>query len=118
MQKNYELTVKADTLLDLKGKLTAVVGDTVSINASSIVLDATKKITLSVGGSSIVITNGNIYIWGPPPTQIDTATGGPDPAASADLQDVADAGHRRSGRSAQLARAPQTARRRRSTRSP
>ncbi len=92
VQKNYELTVKADTLLDLNGKLTAVVGDTVSINASSIVLDATKKITLSVGGSSIVITNGNIYIWGPPPTQIDTATGGPDPAASAELQDVADAG--------------------------
>jgi uncharacterized protein involved in type VI secretion and phage assembly len=91
VEKNYELTVKADTLLDVKGKLTAVVGDTVSINAASIVLDATKKITLKVGGSSIVITNGNIYIWGPPPTQIDTANGGPDPAASATLQDVAGA---------------------------
>ena len=91
--KNYELTVgtssgKGDMLLDLKRNMITVAQGDISLNASNIVLEAAKKITLKVGASSIVLTDGNIYIFGPPPTHIDTTNGSPDKAADAQLQGV------------------------------
>jgi len=91
VEKNYELTVKADTSLDLEGKLTAIVGKKLSLNAPSIVLEASEKLTLKVGGSSIVITPGNVYIFGVGGTHIDQLTGGPDNIDHADMQPVSDA---------------------------
>ncbi len=90
VQKNYELTVKADTLLDLEGKLTAVVFDAASLAADSIVLQATTKITLKVGGSSIVIAPAAIYLNGPV-LHHNAGDGGAGTASSATLQNVADA---------------------------
>lgn len=90
VQKNYELTVKADTLLDLEGKLSAVVMDAASLAADSIVLQATTKITLKVGGSSIVLTPCAIYLNGPV-LHHNAGDGGADSAASVTLQNVADA---------------------------
>lgn len=65
VDKNYQLTVKGDTSLDLKGKLTAVVKGAASIGASSLVLEATSQITLKVGASWIVITPCGVYVNGP-----------------------------------------------------
>ena len=93
VSQNYELTVgtssgKGDMLLDLKRNMITVAQGDISLNASSIVLEAVKKITLKVGASSIVLTDGNIYIFGPPPTHIDTTNGSPDKASDAQLHGV------------------------------
>jgi uncharacterized protein involved in type VI secretion and phage assembly len=89
VENNYELTVKKDTLLDLEQNLTAVVKQAVSINGASIVLEASQKITLKVGSSSIVLTPCAIYIQGPMHNE-NCGDGGADSAASATLQNLMD----------------------------
>jgi hypothetical protein len=96
-EKNYELTVKGDGLFDFEKNWQIGVNNQASLKAGSIVLDAATQITLKVGGSSIVITNGNIFIWGPPPTMIDTTPGAPASAPKPTLQNVADAATADSG---------------------
>jgi uncharacterized protein involved in type VI secretion and phage assembly len=84
-----ELTVKGDTQLDLKGKWTTVVGGDYSLNASNIVLEASQKLTLKVGGSTVVLNPCGVYVDGP---MIYLQSGGPAGTASdATMKDVADA---------------------------
>lgn len=90
VEKNYELTVKADTLLDLEGKLTAVIGGKASIAADDIVLQATTKITLKVGSSTIVVTPAAIFLNGPV-LHHNAGDGGAESADSVTLQNVGDA---------------------------
>ena len=61
---DYDLHVKKGTNLALDGGCSISVGDktTLSMHAGSIVIDASKKITLSVGGASIVMVPGQIFI--------------------------------------------------------
>jgi uncharacterized protein involved in type VI secretion and phage assembly len=65
VEKNLSLAVKKDIMISGKGGLIADLADVVSFDGSSIVLTATKKITLKVGGSWIVITPAGVFSNGP-----------------------------------------------------
>jgi type VI secretion system secreted protein VgrG len=92
---NFDLHVKKGTNLALDGGCSISVGDkgTLSMHAGSIVIDATKKITLSVGGASIVIVPGQIFIAplddlkisGPGDAPVPAAAHEPNPPDRADL---------------------------------
>jgi hypothetical protein len=94
---NYDLHVKKGTNLALDGGCSISVGDkgTLSMHAGSIVIDATKKITLSVGGASIVMVPGQIFIAplddlkisGPGDAPIPAAVHKPNPPDLADRGD-------------------------------
>jgi uncharacterized protein involved in type VI secretion and phage assembly len=86
-ENNYELTVKKDTILDLQQDLTTVVKGTVSVNAASLVLEATKKLTLKVGSNSIVITPIAIYLNGSLLNH-NSGDGSPDSSVNGVLQDL------------------------------
>jgi uncharacterized protein involved in type VI secretion and phage assembly len=89
IDKDQQLTVKGDTHFDLKGDWIGVVGGTLSLNAGTIVIEASQKLTLKVGGSTVVLNPSGVYIDGP---LIHNQNGGPaDTAADAKMKDVADA---------------------------
>jgi uncharacterized protein involved in type VI secretion and phage assembly len=86
---DQQLTVKGDTHFDLKGDWIGVVGGKLSLNAGTIVIEASQKLTLKVGGSTVVLNPCGVYIDGP---LIHNQNGGPaDTAADATIKDVADA---------------------------
>ncbi len=89
VEKNYELTIKGNTQIDVKGDLTEVIRGQWSHGANEIVLEATKKITLKVGASWVVIDPCGVYITGP---MVYINSGG-DPGARGALkmQDITDA---------------------------
>jgi type VI secretion system secreted protein VgrG len=89
VEKDYELTVKGDVKADLKGALTAVIKGDVSISMNSLVIEATQKITLKVGGSFIVIDPCEVHLNGC--NVYKTPSGSADGAASVTLQNIADA---------------------------
>ena len=89
VEKDYQLTVKGDTSLDFKGKLTAVVDGVASIGADTVVIEATNKITLKVGGSFIVLGPCGVYIKGP--LIYENSGGSPDSSAAVTMLDVGDA---------------------------
>jgi uncharacterized protein involved in type VI secretion and phage assembly len=82
----YQLTTKGDVKLDLKKNLAAVVGSTISLNGTTIVLEAMQKITLKVGPSSIVISACGINLLGP---IVDSQLSG-DPEQAMDLKAMKD----------------------------
>jgi type VI secretion system secreted protein VgrG len=89
VDKNYQLSVKANTQLDLKGDCFAVVGGALSVNASTIVMEAKTKLTLKVGCSTIVLNAGGIYLDAP---MIYKQCSGPaDQAKDLNMVDIADA---------------------------
>jgi hypothetical protein len=79
VELGYQLRVKRDTELDLKGNCIGVVGGTLSLSASEIVLQASKKITLKVSGSTLVLNSAGHYFDGP---VIKKQEGGPAGTAS------------------------------------
>ena len=85
----YQLSVKDKTQLDLQNDCAAVVQGVLSLSADSIVLQAAQKITLKVGGSTIVVDSGGPWLDGPlvPLQQM----GSPDSALSVTIKDIADA---------------------------
>ena len=90
VEKDYEITVKGNVRADLEKNVTAVIKGDVSVAVNSLVLEATEKITLKVGQSSIVIDHCSIYINAP--SMIYENSGGSATGASAvTLQNVADA---------------------------
>ncbi len=89
VEKDYELTVKGDVQADIKGALKAVIKGDVSISMNSLVIEATQKITLKVGGSFIVIDPSEVHLNGC--NVYKTPSGSADSAASVTLQNVADA---------------------------
>jgi uncharacterized protein involved in type VI secretion and phage assembly len=89
VDKGYQLTVKGDTQLHLEGNASAIVGSTLSLNAGAVVIEAAEKLTLKVGGSTVVLNPAGVYIDGP---MIYKQGGGPaDSAAALNMTDVADA---------------------------
>lgn len=89
VDKDQQLTVKGDTQFDLKGDWINVVGGKLSLNATTIVIEASQKLTLKVGGSTVVLNPCGVYHDGP---LIPNQGGGPaDSAADAKIKDVADA---------------------------
>lgn len=88
--KDYELTVKGDVRADLQKSLTAVIKGEVSIALDSLVIEATKKITLKVGQSFIVIDPCEIWI-NAPAMIYENSGGSPDKALAVTMQNVADA---------------------------
>jgi uncharacterized protein involved in type VI secretion and phage assembly len=86
---DQQLTVKGNTHFDLKGDWINVVGGKLSLNAGTIVIEASQKLTLKVGGSTVVLNPCGVYVDGP---LIHNQNGGPaDTAADATINDVADA---------------------------
>jgi uncharacterized protein involved in type VI secretion and phage assembly len=84
-----QLTVKGDTQFDLKGDWINVIGGKLSLNAGTIVIEASQKLTLKVGSSTVVLNPCGVYLDGP---MIYHQSGGPaDSAADAQIKDVADA---------------------------
>jgi type VI secretion system secreted protein VgrG len=97
---DYQLTVKGDTQFALKGGWTTVVGGNLSLNAGTIVIEASQKLTLKVGGSTVVLNACGVYLDG---AMIYNQCGGPaDSAADAHMKDVADASKADPGEPAQL----------------
>jgi type VI secretion system secreted protein VgrG len=82
----YQLTNKGDAKLNVKKNLAAVVDGTISLNATTIVLEAMQKITLKVGTSSIVISACGINMLGP---MVDSQLSG-DPEKAMDLKAMKD----------------------------
>jgi uncharacterized protein involved in type VI secretion and phage assembly len=86
---DHQLTVKGDTQFNLKGDWINVVGGNLSLNAGTIVIEASQKLTLKVGGSTVVLNPCGVYLDG---AMIYNQCGGPaDAAADAHIKDVADA---------------------------
>ena len=89
VEKEAQLTVKADTANDLQANQGTIVGQTATLNATKIVLEAQAKITLKVGGSFVVIDPCGVSISGPL-VKINSG-GSPDSAADLEFVDPADA---------------------------
>ncbi len=87
--KQYQLSVKGDTQFDLKSNWLAVVGGALSLNADAVVIEAGCKMTLKVGGSTIVMNPAGVYIDGPMIYQ--QCNGSADQAQDLSITDVADA---------------------------
>jgi uncharacterized protein involved in type VI secretion and phage assembly len=85
----YQLTVKKDFLLDVEQNYSAIIKGNLSINAKNIVLEASQKITLRVGQSTLVLSPSTHYLDGP---MICKQQDGPaDPVPDLTFQNVADA---------------------------
>jgi uncharacterized protein involved in type VI secretion and phage assembly len=90
VDKDYELTVKGNVRAELEKNLTAVIKGDVSIALNSLVIEATKKITLKVGQSFIVIDPCEIHIKAP--AMIYENSGGtPGTASAVVMQNILDA---------------------------
>ena len=87
----YQLTVKKDMLLDIEKNLSGIVKETLSFNAKNIVIEASQKITLMVGQSTLVLSPSTHYLDGP---MICKQQDGPaDPTPDLTFQNVVDATH-------------------------
>ena len=77
------MNVVKDMLVSLEANLSAEVAEVASLSAGSIVLEATNKITLKVGGNWIVISPAGVFANG----QIvgDNSGGSPDTATVVQL---------------------------------
>lgn len=89
VDKELQLSVTGKTTVNAEADCTVLVGGKMSLNATTIVLEASTKISLKVGCSSIVINSAGVYIDGP---IIYKQCGGPvESASDATITDVADA---------------------------
>ena len=89
VDEKYQLSVKSDTAFDLQGDHSTSVGGTASLNAQSVVIEASQKITLKVGSSFVVVDPAGVQISGPM-VQINSG-GSPDNTSDVDLTDPRDA---------------------------
>ena len=89
VDKAYDLTVKADTILDLQGKRQTIVGGASTLNAQSVIIEAPIKITLKVGGSFVVLDPAGVYINGA--MVLINSGGSPGVTTNADVTDPIDA---------------------------
>jgi Rhs element Vgr protein len=64
IEKDLNLTVVGQTVLDLEANAALMVKGAASLNAAKIVLEARQKISLKVGGNAIVIDSSGITIIG------------------------------------------------------
>jgi len=64
IEKNYNLDVKKDMLVSSGKDINVSAAEVASVNADTIVLEASSKITLKVGGNFIVITPAGVSIKG------------------------------------------------------
>jgi uncharacterized protein involved in type VI secretion and phage assembly len=86
VEKDYQLHVKNDTNVNLENNCNINVGGAASLTVGSFVLSATKKISLVVGSSSIVIDPGGIYLTGP--MIYENSGGSPDLAADVTIDPI------------------------------
>jgi uncharacterized protein involved in type VI secretion and phage assembly len=89
VDKGYQLTVKTDTIFDLQGNHATIVGASSTLNARDVVIEAPLKITLKVGGSSVVLDPAGVWIQGP---LVNINSGGaPGTTADVEVTDPVDA---------------------------
>jgi Rhs element Vgr protein len=89
MDAAMQLSVKADVAFDFQAKWNSVVGTEATINAQKVVLEASQKITLKVGGSFIVVDPAGVFIKG---TMVQINSGGsPDSTSDVTITDPEDA---------------------------
>ncbi len=90
VDKGYQITVTNDTIFDFKGNHTSIVGGGTTLNATSVTVEASMKITLKVGSSFVVIDPAGVFIKGAM-VQINSG-GSPDSTSNADVTEPNDAG--------------------------
>lgn len=81
-----QVSVKGDVTFDFQANLTAIMGDSARFNAKEVVVEASQKITLKVGGSFVVVDPAGVYIKGAM-VQINSG-GSPGSTSSADVTDA------------------------------
>lgn len=81
-----QVSVKGDVTFDFQANLTAIMGDSAKFNAKEVVIEASQKITLKVGGSFVVVDPAGVYIKGAM-VQINSG-GSPGSTSSADVTDA------------------------------
>ncbi len=64
IEKDYELKVKNDMMVDGEGNLYASLEKDINFSGDNVVIEATSKITLKVGGNFVVITPAGVSIKG------------------------------------------------------
>ncbi|MBV9783023.1 MAG: type VI secretion system tip protein VgrG [Acidisphaera sp.] len=89
VDKGYQLSVTSDTVFNLQGNHTEVVGQTLSLKGMSVVIEGSTKLSLVVGGSFVVISPSGVAITGPM-VQINSG-GSADSAATASVTAPTDA---------------------------
>jgi len=85
----YQLTVKKDMQTSVEGDCSAVIKGNFSLNAQNIVLEASQKLTLKVGSSTVVMNAGGVYIDGA--MVYKQCSGQADSAADLNMQTIMDA---------------------------
>ncbi len=59
-----QISVKADVAFDYQAKWSNIIGTEATINAQSVVIEASQKITLKVGGNFVVVDSAGVWIKG------------------------------------------------------
>lgn len=90
VDKGFTLSVKKNTLFDLEGNHSLMVGKGLQVSAGTVVVEASQKITLKVGGSFVVLDPAGVFIKGAM-VQINSG-GSPSSAGDVEVQDPLDAG--------------------------
>jgi hypothetical protein len=86
----FQLTVKADTAFDLQAKYSTIVGTSATLNAQTVVIEASQKITLKVGASFVVVDPAGVFLNG---AMVNINSGGsPGSTIDATMTDPLDAG--------------------------
>ncbi|MCC6716250.1 MAG: type VI secretion system tip protein VgrG [Acetobacteraceae bacterium] len=84
-----QVSVKGDVAFDFQAKWNNVVGGEATINAQKVVVEASQKITLKVGGNFVVVDSAGVWIKG---SMVQINSGGsPDSTSSVTITEPLDA---------------------------
>ncbi len=84
-----QISVKADVAFDYQAKWNNIIGSEATINAQKVVVEASQKITLKVGGNFVVVDSAGVWIKG---TMVQINSGGsPDSTSDVSITEPLDA---------------------------
>ena len=84
-----QISVKADVAFDYQAKWNNIIGTEATINAQKVVVEASQKITLKVGGNFVVVDSAGVWIKG---TMVQINSGGsPDSTSNVTITEPLDA---------------------------
>ncbi len=84
-----QISVKADVAFDYQAKWNNIIGTEATINAQKVVVEASQKITLKVGGNFVVVDSAGVWIKG---TMVQINSGGsPDSTSNVAITEPLDA---------------------------
>ena len=84
-----QISVKADVAFDYQAKWNNIIGTEATINAQKVVIEASQKITLKVGGNFVVVDSAGVWIKG---SMVQINSGGsPDSTSDVSITEPLDA---------------------------